>query len=97
MIRIVKLTFREDTVDSFMEIFNESKTKIRSFSGCQRLELLHDIDNPNIFFTYSYWDKPTSLEGYRSSELFKSVWAKTKILFDDKPIAWSVQQKVVVN
>ena len=97
MIRIVKLTFREDTVDSFMDIFNESKTKIRSFSGCQRLELLHDIDNPNIFFTYSYWGKPTSLEKYRASDLFKSVWAKTKILFDDKPEAWSVQQKVVVN
>ena len=70
MIRIVKLTFREDTVDSFMEIFNESKNKIRSFPGCQRLELLHDINNPNIFFTYSYWDKSTSLEGYRASASF---------------------------
>ncbi len=93
MIRIVKLTFREDAVDSFIEIFNESKTKIRSFAGCQRLELLHDIDNPNIFFTYSYWDNSTSLEEYRTSELFESVWAKTKILFDDKPEAWSVDRK----
>jgi hypothetical protein len=97
MIRIVKLTFREDTVDSFMEIFNESKTKIRSFSGCQRLELLHDIDNPNIFFTYSYWDKPESLENYRASALFIGVWAKTKKLLDAKPEAWSVERKAVLD
>lgn len=93
MIRIVKLTFRENEVDSFLEIFNESKTKIRSFPGCARLELLNDINNPAIFFTYSYWDRPESLENYRTSELFQSVWMKTKVLFDGKPEAWSVDCK----
>jgi hypothetical protein len=29
------------------------------------------------------------LEAYRSSELFEQTWAETKILFDDRPQAWS--------
>ncbi|MBL4625076.1 MAG: antibiotic biosynthesis monooxygenase [Flavobacteriales bacterium] len=97
MIRIVKLTFRPDKIEEFLALFNDSKTKIRAFPGCNRLELLNDINTPNVFFTYSYWDKPESLEKYRNSELFNSVWAKTKVLFDGKPGAWSVEQKVVLE
>lgn len=92
IIRIVKLTFKPESIDSFKNIFEESKEKIRSFEGCKRLELLNDINNPNIFFTYSWWQHPDNLENYRHSELFKSTWAKTKILFNDKPEAWSVEQ-----
>jgi (4S)-4-hydroxy-5-phosphonooxypentane-2,3-dione isomerase len=95
MIRIVKLSFHPENVDKFLSLFNESKQKIRMSSGCNRLELLNDINNPNIFFTYSYWDKPSSLEKYRQSDLFNSVWSKTKVLFNDKPAAWSVEQKDV--
>ncbi|MBL4653378.1 MAG: antibiotic biosynthesis monooxygenase [Flavobacteriales bacterium] len=97
MIRIVKLTFRTDKVDEFLAIFEESKEKIRAQSGCNRLELLNDIKNSNIFFTYSYWDNPESLEIYRNSDLFKAVWAKTKVLFDAKPEAWSVERKEILK
>jgi hypothetical protein len=45
-----------------------------------------------MFFTYSYWDDATDLENYRNSEFFKSVWAKTKVLFSEKPEAWSVNK-----
>jgi hypothetical protein len=37
------------------------------------------------------WDDPKYLEAYRQSELFEGVWAKTKVLFDAKPEAWSVK------
>ena len=97
MIRIVKLTFRTDAVDAFKEIFNESKEKIRAQTGCNRLELLNDIKNPTIFFTYSYWDNEESLDAYRNSELFNNVWAKTKLPFGAKPEAWSVAQKEVLE
>ena len=59
--------------------------------GCKHVELMQDINNPTIFFTFSIWENPSDLEAYRQSELFKGVWAKTKVLFGDKPEAWSVK------
>lgn len=97
MIRIVKLTFEKEHIPEFLSIFEESKYKIRSFEGCKRLELLNDINQPEVFFTYSWWDKPESLENYRNSALFQSVWAKTKVLFGGKPEAWSVDQKEILE
>lgn len=90
LIRIVKLSFEDKNIQSFLEIFENSKEKIRNFKGCRLLELYNDRNYKNIFFTYSYWDSEESLNNYRQSDYFKDVWSKTKILFNDKPEAWSV-------
>ncbi|HAO15093.1 MAG TPA: antibiotic biosynthesis monooxygenase [Tenacibaculum sp.] len=92
LIRIVKLSFSPENINEFIEIFNINEKNIRNFKGCRLLELYRDKDNPNIFFTYSYWDSEEYLESYRNSELFKNIWAKTKTLFNDKPMAWSVNK-----
>lgn len=97
IIRIVKMTFQEDKVSEFLSVFNESKERIRNMPGCSHLELLNDINSPNVFFTYSYWSSEHDLNAYRDSELFSKVWSNTKILFDAKPEAWSVEQKVVLQ
>jgi len=89
-VRIVKMEFKEENVALFQEIFNQNKYKIRAFEGCSFLELYQD----NIFFTYSYWEDEIHLNRYRHSELFKAVWGKTKVLFDTKPEAWSVDKLV---
>lgn len=89
-IRIVKMSFETSKIELFLENFNVNKEKIRNFEGCNLLQLLRDKNNPSIFFTYSYWESEEHLEAYRNSELFKEVWAKTKILFNNKPMAWSV-------
>ncbi len=86
------MNFKVDKIDNFLSIFNANKEKIRNHEGCSHLELLRDKTNPTIFFTYSYWDKEQDLENYRNSELFKTVWAKTKVLFNDRPEAWSVDR-----
>ncbi|QFZ53312.1 antibiotic biosynthesis monooxygenase [Oceanihabitans sp. IOP_32] len=91
-VRIVKLSFNENDVARFLKNFNANKHKIRAFKGCTFLELYRDKNNPNIFFTYSYWTTETDLESYRKSELFKTVWNKTKPLFNAKPEAWSVDK-----
>ena len=91
--RIVKMTFSLENVNSFLETFYASKNKIRTFEGCQGLELLQDIDNDHVFFTYSYWKSQEDLNNYRKSELFNTVWSKTKILFSEKPEAWSCVKK----
>ena len=93
-VRIVKMSFKPDRVDEFLSNFENSKTKIRSFKGCSLLELYRDKTNSNIFFTYSYWDSEQDLSNYKNSLLFKSVWEQTKILFNEKPVAWSVDKMV---
>jgi heme-degrading monooxygenase HmoA len=91
-VRIVKLGFQKDKIDEFLANFEENKEKIRGFKGCKFLELYRDKDNTHRFFTYSYWEDEQSLENYRNSDLFKGVWAKTKVLFNEKPEAWSVDK-----
>ena len=89
--RLVKLTFQTDKTDDFIHIFETSKTHIRAMSGCQHLELWRDIAQPTVFFTLSHWDTEGSLNDYRKSELFGRTWKKTKILFADKPQAWTTE------
>lgn len=93
-VRIVKMNFKPDKIDEFLNNFENSKLKIRNFKGCSLLELYRDKTNSCIFFTYSYWNTEQDLNNYRNSSLFKSVWAQTKILFNEKPVAWSVDKVV---
>ncbi|MFH1319239.1 MAG: antibiotic biosynthesis monooxygenase family protein [Bacteroidota bacterium] len=90
IIRIVKMTFSPSKLVEFLEIFNSSKEKIRTFEGCNHLELLNDINNPNIFFTYSHWASEQDLNNYRDSDLFKKTWTKTKALFSEEAEASSL-------
>ena len=92
MIRIVKMTFHPEKVNTFLENFHHYKQQIRNFKGVQYLELLNDNASPNIFFTYSIWESEEDLEKYRHSDLFKEVWAKTKPLFIAKTEAWSADK-----
>ncbi|MFS4469239.1 putative quinol monooxygenase [Maribacter sp. 2210JD10-5] len=96
-VRIVKMTFKKEKVTQFEQLFNENKHKIRGFEGCTFLELYQDKKDTRIFFTYSYWENESSLEEYRHSQLFKGVWSQTKVLFDEKPEAWSVDKVVSLD
>jgi heme-degrading monooxygenase HmoA len=89
--RIVKLTIQHERTAEFIALFNESRTLIRNMTGCSHVELLNDVHQPNIFFTHSRWDSEEHLNMYRDSDLFKNIWPRTKILFADKPEAWSLQ------
>ena len=90
LVRIVKMSFKEDKIDDFINNFNVHKDKIRNTQGCKLLELYRDKTNPTVFFTYSYWETELDLENYRNSELFVNVWNITKLFFKDKPEAWSI-------
>ncbi|WP_113925740.1 putative quinol monooxygenase [Cognataquiflexum aquatile] len=89
LVRVVRMTFREEAVKAFLENFEANKQKIRNFPGCSHLELWQDENNKNIFMTYSHWQSEESLNQYRDSELFKTVWSFTKTLFAEKPVAFS--------
>lgn len=96
-VRIVKMSFHSKFVTDFLEMFDEKKMLIRNTDGCKLLELYQDKSNPEIFFTYSYWESENDLQNYRNSELFKETWAQTKTYFNHKPQAWSVDKKVTLT
>lgn len=84
------MSFEASKIEQFLKNFNQNKQKIRNFEGCSLLKILQDKNNSSIIFSYSYWESEAHLEAYRNSELFKQVWATTKIWFNNKPEAWSV-------
>lgn len=92
LIRIVRMTFQEDKVQTFVDNFENIKHKIRSFDGCEHLELWRDVNDSSVFVTYSHWQSEEHLDNYRHSELFKGVWTYTKPLFAAKTTAFSVQR-----
>ena len=91
IVRIVKLSINKNHRNNFIDLFNDSKSLILSSEGCQKVQLLKDDVNEEIFFTYSHWKNIESLEKYRNSTTFKSIWEKTKTYFCDKPEAWSLK------
>jgi quinol monooxygenase YgiN len=92
LIRIVRMHFTEAGVNEFLDIFNANKVAIRNFEGCTHLELLKDRDDPNTYTTLSYWRDPESLERYRKSDLFGSVWGRVKTLFSERTQAFSLEK-----
>lgn len=93
---MVKMSFREDAVETFIAFFEERKDKIRNVEGCTHLELWQDNNDLTIFFTYSHWLDETALNHYRNSAFFRDTWQQTKLMFSAKAEAWSVNQMVVL-
>ena len=96
-VRIVKMSLHSKFIEDFRIMFDEKKSKIRGTTGCELLELYQDKNNPEIFFTYSYWKSENDLVNYRNSDFFKATWQQTKSYFNNKPEAWSVDKKVSIQ
>ncbi len=90
IIRIVRMHFTEAGVEEFLEIFHRHESAIRNFPGCTYLVLLRDADEPFTYATLSHWADKESLERYRHSELFSSVWGQVKNLFAERSQAFSL-------
>ena len=92
VIRIVKMTFLESNIDDFKEFVKTVENTIRNFEGCEHLDILQDLHNRNIFFSYSMWKSEEDLDNYRKSGFFNATWAKVRKWFGDRPRAWSVEK-----
>lgn len=97
LVRIVRMHFTETAVTEFLAIFNSKKDLIRNFDGCLKLELLRDPVDPLTYATISHWKDEASLENYRKSELFASVWRTVKTLFSARAEAFSLQSFIQVQ
>lgn len=92
LVRVVKMTFRQEECDRFLELFEGWRHRIRAFPGCRYLELLHATDDSRVFVTYSEWESETDLDNYRKSDVFASVWPTVKAMFEEPAEAWSMDR-----
>ena len=97
VIRIVKMTFHPDHVTEFLKLFDERSSRIRSFEGCERLDLVRDTSAQNVMTTISVWESEEALASYRASDIFNETWAITKGMFADRPEAASYVRIRVVE
>lgn len=93
MTRIVRLSFKLQHRQEFLNIFEKHKASIQKFSGFHQIKLLEEIGNKGVFFTHSIWQKEESLEEYRASEYFKEIWTTIKPWFNERAQAWSLEEK----
>ncbi len=91
LIRIVRMTFKEEHREEFLAIFKSNQARIEAMPGCFKVELMQDWDDPKVFITYSTWKDQQALEAYRNSELFRGVWKQTKALFAQRAQAFSMK------
>jgi len=89
LVRIVRMSFRENRVADFLDVYDEIATTIRSFSGCRHIELWKDADAPAAYTTYTLWTNNEALQTYRESSLFRETWAKIKPMFESPASAHS--------
>lgn len=94
IIRIVKLTMRKEEVNTFKNYFSTVCETIRNQEGCTLLQAWQDINQPEIFFTYSLWKQEEDLNRYRDSEFFLQFWKTVKPWFGAKAEVWSFDKIV---
>lgn len=90
IVRIVRLTFKQENLNDFRHFFRETSPRIKSFEGCMELQSFQDNELPNVVYTLSRWTSAEHLERYRQSDFFKTTWEKVSRWFDDKPQAFTL-------
>ena len=88
--RIVTMTFQEEKVKEFIQVFFTRKKNIEEMPGCHSVQLLRDFDQPNKISTISLWSSNEDLQNYRKSNLFQETWSTVKPMFSEKAVAVSL-------
>ena len=91
ILRIVKLQFKDDCIESFLLHFNTVKERVATSEGCHQMMLQRDKHNPAIFFTISSWVSEEHLNNYRASSFFEDTWKKIKPWFSERAQAWTTE------
>lgn len=97
IVRIVRMTFKEEKINDFINLFTQTSSKIAEMKGCRHLELMKEANNTGVFCTYSIWDSETDLDDYRNSETFHTIWGECKKYFAERPIAFSLEKFISVK
>ena len=79
--RWVRMTFHAQHLDDFLQVFENSKTKIRSMSGCLSLQLIQDPDEPCVICTSSIWESEEDLNNL--TKKFEQSFSKYNKLVEE--------------
>lgn len=90
LVRIVRLSFKEEHLDDFLQFYSRVQSQIAAFEGCLEVQAFRDNEQPNVIYTISRWADAACLENYRQSDLFRDIWARVSPWFDEKPQAFSL-------
>ena len=93
LLRIVRMEFQEEKVLEFHKLFKNIKGKISDVKGCESIHLYRDQDQFNVFYTHSHWLSVDHLNKYKATLFLKATWTEVKVLFADKPRAYSLIEK----
>jgi quinol monooxygenase YgiN len=88
--RVVKLTFNPEYIEQFKQIFKAHQQHIALFEGCISLNGFEDLNEAGVFFTISQWANEESLNNYRYSQFFRTLWTTVKPMFAQKAVAHSM-------
>lgn len=91
LVRLVQIELQPDKTEAFIALFTAHKGQISKNKGCQSLELLQNMKQPNHIATLSRWASQEDLDNYRYSAFFKTLWAQVKPLFAEKAQAISYE------
>lgn len=89
IVRLVSLSFKPGKLEEFKRLYEGVVQQIRAYPGCLFVQLVADTEGQGDCYTISHWRSQESLDDYRHSPLFRSVWPRIKELLREKPWAQS--------
>lgn len=87
--RLVRMYFRPEEVEAFLELYRAARPRIVAQPGCYGVQLLRQHDDPAAFATWSTWEDAAALDAYRTSPFFVEFWPQVRALFRTPPEAAS--------
>lgn len=90
LVRIVRLSFREEHLDDFLQFYAQVQPQIAAFEGCMEVQAFRDNEQHTVIYTMSRWTNAAYLENYRQSDFFRDTWAQVSRWFEEKPQAFSL-------
>ena len=87
ILRIVRMSFSPDKIQDFIKFSMKAKPQLKEGRLFKR-EIICGLRIFQCVLHKSKWISPEALEKYRQSDLFKSTWARTKVLFNESASAF---------
>jgi quinol monooxygenase YgiN len=69
----LRLVARSESRAALLVALNTWAAGVRSASGCAKVTLVEQIDNPDIIYTVVEWENEQALEAFRNSPSAKSL------------------------
>ena len=91
--RVVRLTVKDAAAkEAFQEIYRSRNPYKNGVKGCQDVKVMKDVNEDNVYYTVSLWDRNEDLEAYRQSDYFAETWPMVKAQLSKRAEAFSMTE-----